>query len=266
MKKSKRLQLYCYTHKIPDYGLVDDEIHTPVHVGKALTDKYICEVGDDTGDNISELNWSMRELTGMYWVWKNVKDVSFVGSEHYRRRFGLSYEDILNKLKTYDLITFNRNHLNPEWTVMVNYFLCHSPIDLITVEFLVKKFYPNYASDWDKYIGQGHELFNANCFICKKSLYDAACSFVFDILFKFIDTFAIDNKEQLDKHVETFSQQVCPPDKINEGWDWIRYQEGICGFLAERLFTLFIMHNIKQEKILETKIIEMEDNNKLWQI
>ena len=70
----------------------------------------------------------------------------------------------------------------------------------------------------------------------------------------------------MDKHVETFSQQVCPPDKINEGWDWIRYQEGICGFLAERLFTLFIMHNIKQEKILETKIIEMEDNNKLWQI
>ena len=261
MKKSKRLQLYCYTHKIPDYGLVDDEIHTPIHVGKALNDNYVCDVCDNTGDNISELNWSFRELTGMYWVWKNVKNVSFVGSEHYRRRFDLGYEEILEKLKTYDLITFNRNNLAGGDTVVHNYCMCHSPFDFMTTEFIISKFHPDYIQDWLKYIRNGKFLFNANCFICKKSLYDEACEFVFDVLFKFVDTFCLNDKEALDKHVKMYSQQVCPPDKKADGWDWVRYQEGICGFLAERLFTLFILHKVGEDKIYETKIINMEKNH-----
>ena len=57
MKKSNKIQLYCYTHKIPEYGLVDDEIHTPVHVGKELhKNVVVCDVCDNTGDNISHLN------------------------------------------------------------------------------------------------------------------------------------------------------------------------------------------------------------------
>lgn len=34
MDKSKNLQIYCYTHKMPEYGLCDDYYHTPLHVGK----------------------------------------------------------------------------------------------------------------------------------------------------------------------------------------------------------------------------------------
>ena len=260
MKKSNKIQLYCYTHKIPEYGLVDDEIHTPVHVGKELhKNVVVCDVCDNTGDNISHLNDSMRELTGMYWVWKNVNDVKYVGSEHYRRRFDLSHKEIGDILKEKDIITFKPMELDGQ-TLQYNYCSCHSFIDFIIVEYIVKKIYSEYAEDWDKYIAKGNVLYSANCFICEKEQYDKACPFVFGVINAFMDTFKIEDRERLINHVQMFSQQVCPPDKLSIGWDWVKYQEGICGFLAERLFTLYILHNFKRDKIYWANKIEMEKN------
>lgn len=39
---------------------------------------------DDVGDNISNLNKYLGDLTGLYWVWKNTND-SLVGTNQYRR-------------------------------------------------------------------------------------------------------------------------------------------------------------------------------------
>lgn len=259
MKKSNKIQLYCYTHMMPEYGLVDDEMHTPLHVGKELhKDVEICETCDNTGDNISILNDCMRELTGMYWVWKNVKDVKYVGSEHYRRRFGLSYKEISSILNKKEIITFKPTDLGNQ-TLQFNYFMCHSYVDFVTIEYIVKRFFPDYISDWDKYMNNGNILYPANCFICEKEKFDKACEFVFGVLNVFLESFFISNKDRLEHHVQTFSQPTCPPDKEKIGWDWVKYQQGICGFLAERLFTLYILHNFPKESIYEADKIEMED-------
>lgn len=256
MEKSKKLQLYCYTHKVPEYGLVDDSIHTPIHVGKELSQEQVCEVGDNTGDNISKLNPIFRELTGMYWVWKNVHDVKYVGSEHYRRRWGLKLSDVETLLKKYKIIIFKPNHLGQQ-TLMHNYVMCHSFIDFATTEYLVKSMYPEYADDWNKFITYGHDLIMANCFICEKEEYDKACEFVFNILNAFVNAFGLASYERMQQHVKMFSQKACPPDKQKIGWDWQKYQLGVCGFLAERLFTLYIYHNFKN-KIYEANMVEME--------
>jgi hypothetical protein len=42
---------------------------------------------DDTGDSISSKNFHYSELTGWYWVWKNMRDLDVVGLYHYRRYF-----------------------------------------------------------------------------------------------------------------------------------------------------------------------------------
>jgi Domain of unknown function (DUF4422) len=38
---------------------------------------------DDTGDNISNLNWTLGDLTVAYWIWKN-SDHEVVGTSQYR--------------------------------------------------------------------------------------------------------------------------------------------------------------------------------------
>lgn len=44
---------------------------------------------DNVGDSISEKNVHYSELTGWYWIWKNVTDVNTIGLCHYRRYFVL---------------------------------------------------------------------------------------------------------------------------------------------------------------------------------
>ena len=63
----------------------------PLYVGAEATAANQNELCDNRGDNISELNPYFCELTGLYWVWKNLiptlKADELVGFCHYRRFF-----------------------------------------------------------------------------------------------------------------------------------------------------------------------------------
>ena len=63
----------------------EDDIYTPIHVGRKGK-QDIGYIGDDTSDNISDRNDGYCELTGFYWIWKNVK-ADYLGLVHYRRYF-----------------------------------------------------------------------------------------------------------------------------------------------------------------------------------
>jgi hypothetical protein len=77
--------LVC-THKKGEYVRSDD-VFTPVHGGKALSQADLGIQGDDTGDNISRKNPNYCELTVLYWAWKNLRNVDYIGLNHYRRYF-----------------------------------------------------------------------------------------------------------------------------------------------------------------------------------
>ena len=92
-------------HKEVPYGLIDNEIITPLECGAAIVDNNVCELKDNQGeDNISEYNFFYLEDTAMYWIWKYVNDCKYKGQMHYRRRIDLSkiYNFVLTKftLKT----------------------------------------------------------------------------------------------------------------------------------------------------------------------
>lgn len=65
-----------------------DDVIVPIHVGSKGSRENLEYLKDSSGDNISEKNKNFCELTGIYWMWKNV-DASFYGMMHYRRYLSL---------------------------------------------------------------------------------------------------------------------------------------------------------------------------------
>ncbi len=113
MKKQKNLLpkikiLVAYHKPAP---LLKNDIFIPVHGGRAVAEEKSKDgivskkdlkwlknntVGDNTGDNISNLNRFLNEMTVIYWAWKNQKaigDPDFIGLTHYRRHFILDIND-----------------------------------------------------------------------------------------------------------------------------------------------------------------------------
>ena len=66
------LTIYTLTHK--HFTKPDDNMYVPLQVGTAINSP-LGYLRDDTGDNISALNGYYSELTGLYWIWKNVHDI-----------------------------------------------------------------------------------------------------------------------------------------------------------------------------------------------
>ena len=60
------------THK--PYRMPTGSIYMPLHVGASIHPSVLPDLAqDNTGDNISSKNAEYTELTGIYWVWKNIK-------------------------------------------------------------------------------------------------------------------------------------------------------------------------------------------------
>ena len=113
--ENMNIRIYTMTHK--KFEVPADSMYQPLHVGHAKSED-LGYPGDDTGENISELNCYYSELTGLYWVWKNCKDVDYVGTCHYRRYLINEQEQVYTKaeyeklLQEYDLIPTRRVKLN----------------------------------------------------------------------------------------------------------------------------------------------------------
>ena len=85
------IRIYAMTHKA--FEVPEDPMYQPLHVGREGK-ADLGYPGDNTGENISHLNCYYSELTGLYWLWKNCKDLDYVGTCHYRR-FLLNRHDLM---------------------------------------------------------------------------------------------------------------------------------------------------------------------------
>ena len=87
--------------------LPQNDIYLPIHVGSSISKKDLGIQRDDMIDgraceNISYANNIFCEMTGMYWAWKNIKnlypEIKYIGLCHYRRYFNANIT-ILSLLK-----------------------------------------------------------------------------------------------------------------------------------------------------------------------
>lgn len=262
MKKRKDIQVFMMCHREIDFGLIDDEIITPIECGAAVCDNNICELKDNIGeDNISAWNEFFLEDTAMYWIWKNIKDAKYLGQTQYRRRLPLSkYWDYDRIFQDFDIIVAEPANMEEDFgincqTVEAQYDYAHNPEDIRIIEDIIKTNHPDYAEDYDKYIKNSPYLYYSNGWVMRTEDYDKYCNFLFPILYEWLKRRDINEISDLKKYVKDAilnNQITCNTMcvRLPEDLDYaVKYQMRIGGFLAERIFTLYIQHNIKTERI-----------------
>lgn len=218
--------IFTMTHK--KFKEPEDRIYMPLQVGRA------CGVdlgypGDDTGESISDKNCYYGELTGVYWVWKNVRTSGYVGICHYRRYFCteegriLNEEDYLSILNEYDIITSKLLKLN--FSYFDGYEGDYNIFDLIVTGEVIRQKFPEYYDNFEKLVHSNGTYF-ANMMVAKKELYDEYCEWLFSIF------------EEVEKRIDP------------SGYD--DYHKRVFGFISE--FLLLVWVRTKKLKVYECKV------------
>lgn len=236
-----KTRIYVVGHKLFEMPS-SDILYQPLLVGGNVDEDCIPEgwLSDINGDSISVKNPFYNELTGIYWIWKNT-DEDIVGICHYRRYFTtyegkiknlllkkkdilISEKDIKKKLEKSDIILHNKTFFkksNVSQAVaanrdeLINQNKIH-PLTIRLVNRIIKEKYPEYYSSFKKIMNRkyAHLL---NMFICKRSVFEAYCEWLFPLMFT-IET-------------EIFSEQK------------IKHKNRAIGMIAERLLDVWVDKN-----------------------
>ena len=141
------------------------------------------------GDNIDYLNPWYCELTGLYYLWKNVND-DIVGLEHYRTYFWnndhpINEQEILDELKNGDIIAGGYSYPVP-WCTTCCYDELNRHSNGTLPEFLkvVTNKDPNFGDYLSNFL-KGKRLYACNLFIGPKSIFDKWMEFFFDVIVEF---------------------------------------------------------------------------------
>lgn len=197
-KRQHKIKILVACHKA-DPNIRQDDIYMPIQVGKALHPEL--DLGfqcDNTGDNISEKNGSYCELTALYWAWKNLKDLDYIGLCHYRRYF--DFRTLGSSVRIIDSNDIpNLNDLNPDVSklrkdkiILPSFWSCPTSIwknfinnvmaeDLYILYKVIAKYSPDYIEAFEKYM-LGNRRTGYNMFIMSWENFTRYCEWVFSIL------------------------------------------------------------------------------------
>ena len=191
------IKIIIATHK--KYLMPKDDLYLPVHVGaegKTDTAGKELDLGyqkDNIGENISIKNPSFCELTGLYWAWKNL-DYDYIGLAHYRRHFANKskskniFDRVIKKSEIEPLLDKEKVFVPKKRryyieTLYSHYAHTHYAEQLDKTREIIAEKYPDYIASYDKVIKRTYG-YMFNMMIMKKDLFDAYCSWLFDILFE----------------------------------------------------------------------------------
>ncbi len=198
---------------------------------------------DNSGDNISNLNASYCELTGLYWMWKNVAS-DYYGLCHYRRYFDfrggavpyklanmptekclakLGYSKVSDIMAGCDVVL----PVPEDFGVKVYEHYVSAPyhhkkdIDL-AIE-IIYELYPDYKSAVAQYL-DGDKCYTGNMAIFSGKQMDSYCTWLFSILTEF--------------------------DKRCDKSGYSKQELRVNGYLAERLLGIYITYLAKDKSIV----------------
>lgn len=241
MLDDSKIKILVCCHKPSE--LPQDDIFLPIHVGAAISNTELGIQRDDQlngapCDNISDKNRSFCELTAIYWAWKNIKkiypDLQYIGLNHYRRFFSFNEKRVtgsgipkdvktiqqykINETKLESALYSNKVITTPKaflkTSVASSYEHCHNSSDLRIIHDIVRDDYPEFLNAFnDVFLGSNY-FYDCNMFIMKWDEFDEYSKWLFGILFK--------------------------AEKLIDTSNYDTYQKRIYGFLAERLWTVWV--------------------------
>lgn len=213
-------KIYVTYHKdeqIEKYGLKEDDTH-----------KLFATHKDVDGKNINYLNPVYSEMVTMWYVWKNAVKSSYVGFNHYRRRFEPSRMPSSGECQVYRVLDFGNE------TVYEQYAKCHNREDMDVMLSLLDKKYGN-DNQYTKYIRESRSLIVNCCYFMRWADFNKLCKFLFPLLEDFAAMFGISNT-----NVEEWNK------KAEKDFGGVRtdYQTRVVSFIAERLISAYITTNM----------------------
>lgn len=230
-----RVQIIVATHK--KYRMPEDKMYLPLQVG-AEGKADLGYTKDNTGENISVLNSSFCELTGLYWAWKNL-DADYIGLVHYRRHFGkrkkdiysgiLTYNQLLPMLGQYPIFVPRKRHYYIE-SLYTHYQHTHYVEHLELTRQILSEKYPNYVSSYDDVVRHTYG-YMFNMAIMKKEYFNAYCSWLFDILF------------ELNRRIDVTELSI--------------YQKRFPGRVSEIIFNVWLDGQVRSGMLKESEIKEL---------
>ena len=226
--QSGQIRIYVATH-VP-FVPPENPIYSPLHVGKKGK-KDLEYPGDDTGENISDLNYLYGELTGLFWIWQNVWDVEYVGLCHYRRYFinnrmqAMNEREYLKCLEKCDAIVPTHMDCENEKNYYEHYGKTHNKHDLDAVGRALKRLYPEYGKAFDQAMN-GTKYYWGNLVVTKLEILRDYAKWLFDIF--------LESGEEIDVS------------------DYDDYHKRVYGFLSEQMFYVYALKN--ELKLLEVKV------------
>ena len=242
----QKLTVLVITHK--DYEFPDSACYRPIFVGEKCANALKNEsfYQDNSGINIAEKNSSFCELTGLYWAWQNgiFKNNQYVGLVHYRRYFAgkklclkkqhiASESELLSLLEKYDAILPKKRNYFIE-SIYSHYQHAHYVKDLNCTREIISELHPEYITSFDA-IMQGRKIHIYNMFVMSSETASEYCQWLFPILF------------ELEKRIDITQYD--------------NYQKRVFGFIAERLFNVWLVHH--QLTFCEIPVVNLEGENLL---
>lgn len=202
-------RIYTMTHK--SFNPPIDPIYIPLQVGRAGKSD-LGYLGDDTGDNISELNGYYGELTGLYWLWKNRDFKGNIGICHYRRFFVNGERKLLNEaeydaiLSEYDVITSKAVYIDEPYREY--YAQAHHGTDLELEGEVIRELYPEDYEVFER-VMNGNSHYFGNLMVTSAQLFDSYCEWLFGIFAELEKRIKVDNYDEYHKRVFGFlSEQL----------------------------------------------------------
>lgn len=245
------IKLFVSCHRpmaVPKHPLL-----VPIQVGTALAqERFPNFFYDDEGDNISAKNRAYCELTAQYWAWKNA-NADYFGFFHYRRYLypdmaakrpyrvegapraevleRLGYGDFPSLIEQYDVIAPRAENMYVSVREHYANAPYHHGADLELAERIICERCPEYAQAAEEYLS-GTECYFGNIFVMKGQCFADYCSWLFPIL------------EEFDRRADLS--------------DYIPQERRVDGYLAERLFGVWLTRNRERLRVCELPRVHFE--------